>query len=459
MLLRSASGSRMAVTLSEPDVVRAQGHILSGYLSRFRAGFDSTVEADPATAAEQLAILASAARSYLPMILNPASGSAFGAADEMARFAQAACRTWATGSPLPGIQIVAEPEDHLPWEMLPLFDWRIRPEASTLGTLITISRAFAGFGALIERRRPGAAESDPVLDTVDGFTVRMFYNANLDGAVDEVAFLRSRAPRVRVEGPYPDVGLEPGAPDMGQQLRDPTLAMAGDGRVPADRMVHVSCHCDTRGLTWDEFSYGFASAGRQLPWLSLYDLIGQISEADPWDVPRAHRHMPLVFLNACATSVTDPAGAVSLLTPFVKNGNRGMIGTAASVPDAVAAAFSRWFYTELFRGRSVAEAIHLARWDLLTSFANPLGLLYTYYGDGNLRALPVVDAVRADPHGGTRYDALDTPAIVAGTPRQGGDHPGLAVGYARTAGRRGTPRRARMAQGDHDHPPRHRHHR
>jgi CHAT domain-containing protein len=107
--------------------------------------------------------------------------------------------------------------------------------------------------------------------------------------------------------------------------------------------------------------------------------------AEDWADPDRDERMPLVFLNACGTSVVDPRTAVSMMTPFLKNANRGIIATSANIPDRVAARFSRWFYTKLLSGLTVAEALYAARRDLLVTYANPLGVLYAYYGNPGLR--------------------------------------------------------------------------
>ena len=54
------------------------------------------------------------------------------------------------------------------------------------------------------------------------------------------------------------------------------------------------------------------------------------------------------------------------------------------MPDEVASAFSRYFYTYLLQGLSLGEAIHRAKWKLVELHQNPLGVLYTVYADPEL---------------------------------------------------------------------------
>jgi hypothetical protein len=140
----------------------------------------------------------------------------------------------------------------------------------------------------------------------------------------------------------------------------------------------------------EKFVFRFASEPESpRPDLTLATLMSDMIMAENWTDPDRDGRMPLIFLNACGTSVVDPQSAVSMMTPFVKNANRGVIATAASIPDRVAALFSRWFYTKLLSGQTVAESLYAARRDLLVTFQNPLGLLYAYYGSPGLRVHPV----------------------------------------------------------------------
>ena len=50
-----------------------------------------------------------------------------------------------------------------------------------------------------------------------------------------------------------------------------------------------------------------------------------------------------------------------------------------------ASKFSRLFYGELMAGRSVGQALQRSKWTMLERWRNPLGLIYTLFGDPDLR--------------------------------------------------------------------------
>ncbi len=43
------------------------------------------------------------------------------------------------------------------------------------------------------------------------------------------------------------------------------------------------------------------------------------------------------------------------------------------------------FYLNLIRGYPVGEAIYRSRWSLVKRYNNPLGILYTFYADPDIR--------------------------------------------------------------------------
>ena len=94
-------------------------------------------------------------------------------------------------------------------------------------------------------------------------------------------------------------------------------------------------------------------------------------------------------MNACGTSTINPSSAASFVQLFLENGNRGFIGTETRVPDLVATEYSRIFYKHLVGGETVGYAMHQAKWDLLRQFKNPLGVLYTLYGNPDLAVSPL----------------------------------------------------------------------
>jgi hypothetical protein len=94
--------------------------------------------------------------------------------------------------------------------------------------------------------------------------------------------------------------------------------------------------------------------------------------------------MPLVLFNACGATRIDPAAAATL-PGFMLNGRcRAFIGPETKVPDVPASAFASYFYWALMDRATVAQALWRARQNLLWNDWNPVGILYTLYGNPDL---------------------------------------------------------------------------
>ena len=92
-----------------------------------------------------------------------------------------------------------------------------------------------------------------------------------------------------------------------------------------------------------------------------------------------------MFLNACGSARMQADGAFSFPQLFLKNKNRGFIGTEIEMPDDVASAFSVAFYERLLQwGMPLGRAMLEARRQLLYEHGNPLGIAYTSYADPEL---------------------------------------------------------------------------
>jgi hypothetical protein len=94
---------------------------------------------------------------------------------------------------------------------------------------------------------------------------------------------------------------------------------------------------------------------------------------------------PLVFANACQTSTIQPGAAASFPEIILKNGNTGFIGTETVVPDEVACEFAKCFYENLLHGNTLGDSVMNARYELLRRYHNPLGILYVFYAEPDMR--------------------------------------------------------------------------
>jgi class 3 adenylate cyclase/CHAT domain-containing protein len=125
------------------------------------------------------------------------------------------------------------------------------------------------------------------------------------------------------------------------------------------------------------------------------------------------RPMPaLVFSNACQSGFTeewasrqgDP-GIFGLAHAFLLSGVQHYIGTFWDIPDAPSAQFARAFYSSLFSGQTIGQALRQARETLIGS----LGLQtttwasYVLYGDPTVRLVARKPQVTPKPPPKTRH--------------------------------------------------------
>jgi hypothetical protein len=111
--------------------------------------------------------------------------------------------------------------------------------------------------------------------------------------------------------------------------------------------------------------------------VSLNILVNEVNEND--DEIRLH-DAPIVFLNTCQSAQLWNAVDGSFVGFFLKRGARAVVGTESTIPVVVADLFGRTVLTEMFGGKSLGEAVKIARETLLTAQNNPLGLCYCIYG-------------------------------------------------------------------------------
>jgi len=97
---------------------------------------------------------------------------------------------------------------------------------------------------------------------------------------------------------------------------------------------------------------------------------------------------PIVFLDGCSTGtvggVASPNGDPFQYV-FLENGARAVIVTEAPILSDLGSDFGKLFFKKLMAGDTIAAAIFSARKSELLLNNNPLGLLYTLYGNGSTR--------------------------------------------------------------------------
>ena len=173
-----------------------------------------------------------------------------------------------------------------PLEIFPLADIRVEHAATTVPELLKQARCFVGMSAIIRRVRwTGKSEgadpdvededADPEIDqdrTLSGrpLSVKVFYDASLEGARSEVQFFMRIPRHIAVKGPWPaqygvgdrvrgavtriasifksqsaqqQDGHGIAAQTVARHMRDPTLCFDGQRGGPVDQVQHFCCHC------------------------------------------------------------------------------------------------------------------------------------------------------------------------------------------------------------------------
>jgi hypothetical protein len=121
--------------------------------------------------------------------------------------------------------------------------------------------------------------------------------------------------------------------------------------------------------------------------LNMVDL-SQFKPADP-------SLRPVVFLNMCESAEFYPGATDNLVDVFLRRGARGVIGTEVPVLAAFGDTAARGFFEAFFgAGRSgEGQEIGTVLWQIRRSFldqGNPLGFVYTYFGDATTRLKPAI---------------------------------------------------------------------
>jgi hypothetical protein len=298
------------------------------------------------------------------------------------------------GSHLDGVVEVDSVDDRLVlFEVLPLVasDDIVVNE---LSDLVMQARRFVGMSAIVRRVARVKQDMNPALLNSPHLSMKMFYNAQFDGSREEAEFFLSQKDHIHLDGPWPhnrfinrslrDADVVDGLVDS---LLQPWRALNGRRRKPPDQIQHFSCHCDTSSeRTSEHFLHLWSSEtdAYKLPIGAMEAGCARAARRSWWG-PRRSGSLPLVFLNACHTATQRLDEPTHWATAFLTAGYRGFIGTETGMPDGFAAEFAKLFYTALLGGKTAGAALQFAKWRMLERRHNPLGLLYTFYGNPDLK--------------------------------------------------------------------------
>jgi hypothetical protein len=395
--LRSQPNQQLILHV-DGDIVLELDTVTLGTMSRIRQNLRDELQKVRDIVGEQLLIddwgkLTNAMRKLVQIgniLLLQLLGSSAQERGRLEKCCRDAWPGWADNSDdAPILQVEAPLEALIPFELLPLFDASPVHDIRDYVTMQRVARRFAGFAMAVHRIMPYPISQDSVLHGDPVMHMKLFHHTQLEAASSEYHMLRGATNAVMPTGPWPDKELdeERFTEVLAGYLVDPCLGFDGHHRKDPDQIHHFSCHCDTG---WDspwDYSIELAAPNGSSHQITLRELTDAFSAQ--YASPRARVSMPLVVLNACASSATEPDGAMSFPELFlISNKNRGFLGTEARIPDDVAAAFAIRFYRELFRGRTVSQAVRGAKIELLNDFRNPLGALYIYYGNPALQWEP-----------------------------------------------------------------------
>jgi hypothetical protein len=222
------------------------------------------------------------------------------------------------------------------------------------------------------RNDPGPLDNDPVLP------MTIFCNPELIASEKEIKYLKRAEKLIDLYGPWPEKG-ELAEMAAARYLMNPSTGFDGNPRDPVVTVLHLACHSNTTATAPNRHFLRLGGLYGDVP---LRDLRRQLMTKEG---AAARVRRPLVFLNACATAVPEPADRSSFTSFLLENGFRGVLGTLCDISDVVAAHFSVMFYEALLNGMTVGEAMYEARWHLMDKHRNPLGLFYTFYGNVDLR--------------------------------------------------------------------------
>lgn len=272
---------------------------------------------------------------------------------------------------------VQMPINFLQVEVLPFAELSELEPFRTDDDLMQTAARFPGFSFVTRRIVPGEIPQDSALQGSPRVPVKMFHHADFPGAEDEA---RALAHDFALDGrsPWPNAPGYTVAAAV-QAMVDCDKGFDGLCKDITDQIHHFSCHSDRRARS---HSLILKAAGHTSIRVPVSEFNGAMAIANKI-APKYSR--PFAFLNACATNSPSTESLATWTDALLWAGYRGVIGTEAAAPDIFASMFSRVFYGEMIARRTVGQALQHAKWKMLKRWKNPMGLLYTLFGNPDLR--------------------------------------------------------------------------
>jgi hypothetical protein len=207
-------------------------------------------------------------------------------------------------------------------------------------------------------------------------------------------FLRSGELRTPVAGPYPDDGKISSAEDLAlymlaPHLMEQTVPAPGEAAEPTggNAAVHVQAH-GTRGRTlgtafFVQFERGKVFLHKLQP--ITVDLVGIQKALRKIHDLKGSIGTTSIFFNSCHAAGGLGEELSSFYTTLTAEGIGALVAPRDEIPAGVAVALAQAYYRFLVAagsaGYSDGATILAARLQLLAEHGNPLGLIYTSYGN------------------------------------------------------------------------------
>jgi hypothetical protein len=242
--------------------------------------------------------------------------------------------------------------------------------------------AFLAFHAVIVRRR---AEVSRVPLGRQRIPTHFFAyrGTTLKGAARQLQYF-NRKEQLTLEPNWPaqDLAAGPGAiEDLAQRLIGLLTTPARSPR----KIAHFHCHFIPGGVNPAGQFAPVATLDFGCLKISVPSLRGTMVQSSLSQ--NAWRGEVLVFLNACQTASTGGIGG-NLIGHLFAAGFKHIIGSETLIPDRLSAYFAEKVYDALLAGNTLGMAVYHARRNLIEDRGNPGGVLWSVYGDPDLRLRP-----------------------------------------------------------------------
>jgi hypothetical protein len=277
----------------------------------------------------------------------------------------------------PLITVTAPPHMMPAFEFMPL----LGPDSQQrsydgFDDLLRAARSFVGFSAIIARRfrEPKSGTNQ----TPGKLNIRTFLRHQMEGACLEHRFFHENPASITLTAEWPNQ-----RPLEREEFEAHLAEHLWGANSTQDQFHHFACHCNTESNNANAHYLQLAFQSASPVRLEL-ETLRTLRTGLPCEIRKriAENKLPMVFLNACNSGQFTLFSPTSFPKFFLHTaGNRGFIGAEATVPDRFAAAFSQEFYCQLLAEKPVGEALFLAKLEMLKRNWNPLGILYTFYGD------------------------------------------------------------------------------